>query len=293
MLLAPPDFLLEKAKNIRLAFFDIDGTLLDSQGQVADAVKVAIKKLQAMGVTTAIASGRPYFAAQFLVESLGLNGAGSFYTGAHLYDPRTQTTLAHTLLANEDAARVLAEAQRRSLYLEVYAQDGFYLEQSAEPLNSLHEQIAQVHSAHLRALPQRGDLGQIAKQKPLSKLLIGVNLVEQGDVISELEILFPHLLFARAYLSKFPEWQFASVIAGSANKQNAFDQLLAYHGVSAEQVIAFGDAESDIDFLRMSALGVAMDNAAESVKQVADWVTTSADEAGVAYAISTLFPELN
>ncbi len=269
------------AADIRLAFFDIDGTLLDSRGQIHPQLYSAIAHLKSKGIKTAIASGRPYFAARFLVDELGINDAGMFYTGAHLFDPRSQQTLLEVPLPSADALAVVQAAQRLDLYAEAYTPTGFYLPQ--------HTEISRVHAAHLRVNPELSDLTSVVMHNNVSKLLVGVNRVTQGDKISLLEQQFPQLIFARAYLAAYPDWQFASVIAGAATKQRAFDFFLDHHQLAAHQVIAFGDAESDMDFLQMAGIGVAMGNANENVKAVADWVTKSADDAGVAYALEQLF----
>lgn len=280
MPMLPPDAVLSAANDIRLAFFDIDGTLLDSYGQIHPLLYPAIARLKSKGIKTAIASGRPYFAARFLVDELGINDAGMFYTGAHLFDPCSQQTLLDIPLPREDALAVVRAARALDLYSEVYTPSGFYLQEQSE--------ISRVHTAHLRINPEVGDLAGVVMRSSVSKLLIGVNRVSQGDKISIVERQFPQLIFARAYLAAYPEWQFASVISGAATKRRAFEFLLQHHQLDAHQVIAFGDAESDMDFLQMAGIGVAMGNANDNVKAVADWVTKTADEAGVAYALSQL-----
>lgn len=272
--------LLTAAAEIRLAFFDIDGTLLDSDGQIHPQLYPAIARLKSKGIKTAIASGRPYFAARFLVDELGINDAGMFYTGAHLFDPCSQHTLLEIPLPVADALAVVRFAQALDLYAEVYTSSGFYLQEQTE--------IGCVHAAHLRVNPELADLAAVVMRSSVSKLLVGVNRTVQGDKISVLEKQFPQLIFARAYLAAYPDWQFASVISGAATKQRAFDFLLHHHQLKPHQVIAFGDAESDMDFLQMAGIGVAMGNANENVKAVADWVTKAADEAGVAFALSQL-----
>lgn len=278
----PGAHLLAAAAEIRLAFFDIDGTLLDSHGQIHPHLYSAIGTLKSKGIKTAIASGRPYFAARFLVDELGINDAGMFYTGAHLFDPGAQQTLLEVPLLAIDALAVVQAAQALGLYAEVYTPSGFYLQEQTE--------ISRVHAAHLRVNPGLDDLAAVAMRGSVSKLLVGVNRVTQGDKISILEKQFPQLIFARAYLAAYPDWQFASVISGAATKWRAFDFLLHHHQLKSHQVIAFGDAESDMDFLQMAGIGVAMGNANDNVKTVADWVTKTADEAGVAYALEQLFP---
>lgn len=283
MLSAATPELIEKARAIRLAFFDIDGTLLDSRGQILAPVREQLARVQALGIKTAIASGRPLFAAQFLIDELALLDAGMFHTGAHLYHPAQQRQLSATPLSSVAAAQLLQAVQALGIYCEAYTQSGFYLAELAP--------IAAVHARHLRVEPQIAQLQDLVAQQPVFKFLIGVKPAEQGDLIAQLELAFPELIFARACLSAHPEWQFASIISGKATKALAFEQLLAYHQLQAHQVIAFGDAESDMDFLRMAGLGVAMGNAGSQVKAVADWVTKTADEAGVAFALESLIAD--
>ncbi len=276
-----PSHLINAANDIRLAFFDIDGTLLDSHGQLRPELFSAIKLLKARGIKTAIASGRPYFAARFLMDELGIQDASMFYTGAHIYDPQSRKTLLDTPLKGEEALAVFAAANAMGLYAEAYTDSAFYTEQSTE--------ISKVHAQHLRVNPILNGLADVINRFDIAKLLLGVNRTRQGDLLSTLEAQFPDLIFARAYLTAYPDWQFASVISAAATKQRAFDYLLRYHNVQAHQVISFGDAESDMDFLRMAGIGVAMGNANPNVQSVADWVTQTADNAGVAYAINQLF----
>lgn len=276
-----PSHLVNAANDIRLAFFDIDGTLLDSHGQLRPELFSAIKLLKARGIKTAIASGRPYFAARFLMDELGIQDASMFYTGAHIYDPQSRKTLLDTPLKGEEAQAVFAAANAMGLYAEAYTDSAFYTEQSTE--------ISKVHAQHLRVNPILNGLADVINRFDIAKLLLGVNRTRQGDLLSTLEAQFPDLIFARAYLTAYPDWQFASVISAAATKQRAFDYLLRYHNVQAHQVISFGDAESDMDFLRMAGIGVAMGNANPNVQSVADWVTQTADNAGVAYAINQLF----
>lgn len=281
-MMQPGAHLLAAAADIRLAFFDIDGTLLDSHGQIHPHLYAAIANLKSKGIKTAIASGRPYFAARFLTDELGINDAGMFYTGAHLFEPRSEHTLLEVPLLVADALAVVQAAQSLDLYAEVYTPSGFYVQE--------HTEISRVHAAHLRVNPEVYNLAAVVKRSTVSKLLLGVNRVTQGDKISILETQFPQLIFARAYLAAYPDWQFASVISGAATKRRVFDFLLDHHQVQPHEVIAFGDAESDMDFLQMAGIGVAMGNANDHVKAVANWVTKTADEAGVAYTLGQLFP---
>ena len=75
------------SRPLKLAFFDIDGTLLGLDGDYSARLARAISALQKAGVKTAVASGRPKFAADFLIDELGLEAAGLYCTGAHIENP--------------------------------------------------------------------------------------------------------------------------------------------------------------------------------------------------------------
>lgn len=292
---------------IKLAFFDIDGTLLGLDGQYSDAVKRQCQRIQAMGIKTAIASGRPPFACQWLIDELKLLDTGMFYTGAMLYNPRTEQVLKHRALARagvNGVAEVLSRAQALGLHCEVYSEHGYAVE-TITPITA-------VHAKHLRTQPQVVNLTEYSQSQSVVKLLIGYcdtavtnaknitssdcksngvhPLPARTDIIAQLEQEFPSLVFARAYLAAHPEWHFASVIDAKACKYQAFDELLAHHGCTQEEVIAFGDAEADIPFIQQAGIGMAMGQANESVKQAANYVTAPVWDDGVAQALEYWLP---
>jgi len=63
-------------------------------------------------------------------------------------------------------------------------------------------------------------------------------------------------------------------------------KYLAYAGIAQEDTIAFGDGPNDFDMLEYAAVGIAMGNAVEGLKSMADFVTKGIDEDGIAYALS-------
>lgn len=86
---------------------------------------------------------------------------------------------------------------------------------------------------------------------------------------------------------EFNRWhpEFADVNAKGNTKQNGIDAVLKYLGMDKGEIMAFGDGGNDIGMLAMAGIGVAMGNAADDVKAVADYVTSSVDEDGIARAL--------
>ena len=76
-----------------------------------------------------------------------------------------------------------------------------------------------------------------------------------------------------------------TLTAKGNTKQNGIDQIIRHFGIKLEEAMAFGDGGNDISMLRHAGIGVAMGNANDDVKAVADYVTTSVDENGIANAL--------
>jgi len=261
-----------------LIFFDIDGTLLDTQGNYSSLLKQELERLSNKGVKLAIASGRPAIAAQFLFDDLPLTDAGLFCTGAELYNPKKRQHLQLHYLNLDDIKKINQRVEGLNIYCEYYASD-FYTKG-----NDLD--IASVHSEHLRVVPKCLMFTEICNKKiPITKLLLGVNNKKNPGVLETLAIDFPQFEFAFAHFLARPDWLFASVVSQSANKAMGFDHLLEFHGVASSEVMAFGDSHSDILFLDKAGLGLAMGNANDNVKSAANMSTLSADKDGVAQAL--------
>lgn len=71
------------------------------------------------------------------------------------------------------------------------------------------------------------------------------------------------------------------IISKDGGKDHGIRRILEVHGFTREESIAFGDSDNDLEMLEFAGIGVAMGNAAESVKEVADYVTSHIDEDGI------------
>lgn len=276
------------AREVKLIFFDVDGTLLDSAGQFSPELVHELARLKARGLALAIASGRPPFACQFLFDGLGLVDTGLFYTGSLIYKPDSQLTLLRHSLAQRDALALFQQAQSQGLYFELYDQQRLIVDTE---LNVAPHILAE-HCRQLRIDPSCEALEPLLltdRESPWVKVLLGED-TEQSNKLAALEEQFPELHFAYAKLPAYPNWRFASVIPAAADKNRAFDTLLDHYQLRPEQVMAFGDAGSDKVFLSRAGLGVAMEPAAKDVKACADFVCPSSDENGVARALAAFFP---
>ncbi len=268
-------------RDIQLVFFDVDGTLLSTQGTYSENLKTQIRRLHKRGIKTAIASGRPSYAARFLIDELNIHHMGVFCTGAEIYDPSEQHheqlhTLDHVLVSE-----LYQRAKASGVYCELYTP----LFHSVDSV--CH--ISQIHARHLHVQPKIIDGATLIYQSlPIIKLLLGSNTENNPLALQYLEEAFPEVEFAYARFPARPTWEFASVINAKASKKAAFDYVLQHYDILPENVMAIGDSQSDITFVQLAGAGVAMANGSDDLKAVADYITLHTDDDGAAFALQTL-----
>ncbi|MGI1677977.1 MAG: HAD family hydrolase [Cellvibrionaceae bacterium] len=285
--------------SIKLAFFDVDGTLIGSDGKYSERTKKSIARLHDNGIKTAIASGRPPFAAQFLFDELGISDTGLFYAGAAIYDPKKQsylksnflnrlnkglgdnfTSTFHSEQLSVDLLQLISVIKEKQLYSEVYTEDSFYTK-------CKQSEIYKAHSKVLRSEAGEQTLDSIVESKMVFKLLIGTDVNHCSLALIESD--FPNYDFAYAKMASHPNWMFASITSTLSSRKKGFDYLCEVHDVTSDEVIAFGDAQSDQVFIENAGVGVAMGDAPKEVKLSANIVTETADENGVAKIIEQIF----
>ena len=118
---------------------------------------------------------------------------------------------------------------------------------------------------------------------PVNKLIIIDDPARIPDIRRD---LLAHLGEERAsVLTSLP--QFLEVLPRGTSKGAGLAWLLKDMGVSPERVLAIGDGENDIEMLELAGVGVAMANGHEHLKRVANYITLTNDQDGVAHAIKT------
>lgn len=86
---------------------------------------------------------------------------------------------------------------------------------------------------------------------------------------------------------EFGRWHptFVDITAKGNTKQKGIEHMLAHFGMDVSETMAFGDGGNDIPMLKYVNTGIAMGNATDNVKEVADYVTKTVDEGGIAFAL--------
>lgn len=249
-------------------FFDIDGTLVSFQThRIPDSTVEALERAKTCGHRIYIATGRPMAIVNNLSQIEHLidgyittNGAYSF-VGDEL--------VACNPIPREDVDYALAEAKAQDFAMIISGRQGFGL-WNAKPI---------VKQLFVDGLGVDADT-----------LSLDVDAALQGEVL-ELTPFVTHdqelRLMAGMPASQSARWHplFCDVTSKQADKGQALLAMARHEGFALEQTIAFGDGGNDISIVKTAGIGVAMGNANEELKAVADYVTTAVDEDGIMNAL--------
>lgn len=261
---------------IRLIASDLDDTLLNQHSQVSPETKAMVQAVMAKGVTFTLATGRMFQASAPFAKELGLAQEQPIicYNGA-LIKRVSGETIYEKNLSTKLAAQIVKYAQGKGWTVNAYYNDELYVAE----INQYVREYAESVQVEAHAV---GDLVEfiLADAKGLSKLLIVSEPSETIPRLKELKAILGKKVHMVSSRDKFIE-----ITNAEAHKGAALMWLAEQMGLKASEVLALGDSNNDLTMLKMAGVGVAVANALDSVKQVADEQTATNYEHGVAQAI--------
>lgn len=260
-----------------IVFLDIDGTLLDSRHQVMPCTRSHLQHLQQRGVPIILCSARSPKGVNLVAEQAGLTGPVACYNGGLIID-RDHTILRDVGIDIQQAMdfkRFVAE-RFPDLVVSAYLYNVWLAEDPQNPLILQESEIS-------GCTPLKGSMEQVAfAASHIHKLLCMGDAMRIRALQKEIPQHFPQLMALRSKAT------YLEILPRESTKGSAAQVLLAHYGLDAEQAVAFGDNDVDIDMLQYCGFGVAMGNAPKQVKEAADYVTASNDQEGVYIALNTL-----
>lgn len=260
--------------------FDLDGTLLNSEGKILPSSLVAIQRAKAQGKKVVLVTGRHHTAVKPYYYELGLDTPVVCCNGTYLYQMETDTVLAANPLTAEKAQKILDLAYQYGSHVLLYSRDAMNF---------------QTFNPHMEKFKAWAESCALAVRPNVQQVPDLYHFITSGDIIWKCVISAPSREVMLKVVNELPEDQFSCEwswidrvdIANVGNsKGGRLLELLATWGVQPEQVIAFGDNHNDTSMLTTVGLGVAMGNAEEEVKQQAKLVTKSNDDDGIAQVLA-------
>lgn len=261
---------------IKLVVVDLDGTLLNELSQLSEGNEAALKKAIEQGVQIVIATGKTRISAATIIEKLGLTTPGIYLQGLTIYQSDGSISYQKTL--EPDIARqVITFAEDRGY--DVIAYSG-----SRILARSVGKKAEELATKYGEPMPEGvGPLQNILEEMPIHKIIA----MKEGEPrkIKALRWQLEMQLDGKARLVQAMIDDMVEILPPKASKGIALQTLLKQMGISANEVMAIGDGENDIEMLQLAGIGVAVGNADAKLKAVADHVVGGNDVDGVAEAL--------
>ncbi len=265
----------------RLLVLDIDGTVTNSQKEVTERTRKAVLQLEEKGVRVAIASGRHPRGVLPIARTLDFHKSGNFilaYNGAKIIDVRQNACVYERKLPAYLPARLWKDAKKYGLGILTYTDHALIAGTKPDAYMELESQISHIPIEYHEDFCRFVDFS-----------VNGCLFTGPPEDIEAIEPVLSHRYFHETQIFR-SEPCFLEVVGKNVDKAYSLKHLLEILGISREEMVCCGDSFNDISMIRYAGLGVAMANAREQVKDVANYITErDNDHDGVAEVIEKFF----
>jgi Cof subfamily protein (haloacid dehalogenase superfamily) len=263
-----------------LGAFDLDGTVLRRNLRITQDTIAALQSLRERGMRLVVATGRRFEEAREHAGRLGFADRDPVICyGGSMVRRMNGETLLHRTLPGSLGVEVLEWAAERDLHARAFL-DGHIITSPDTPAAQDH--LRRYVEPVISVVDSPADWLRNSKEEP-TKLVIVDRPDDIGGWLGEAQTAFAGRLFVTRSLPHYVE-----IGSLQGTKASALGFLCERWGIEPERVLAFGDADNDIDMLRFAGHGVAVGGMTGEVREAADRVVPGVDEDGVAGYVETL-----
>ncbi|HEY32854.1 MAG TPA: HAD family phosphatase [Dehalococcoidia bacterium] len=265
-------------KRPRLLVVDIDGTLINQAGVISDTDRQALASARQAGVHVALSTGRVTQACQKTLELLSLDGYHVFFDGALVADVHGDIEVYVEPVLPELVKEMGEFAYQQEMRIELFSSTHLYVKQE--------DWGTEIRRKFFGLEPTVTDLSQVWLQERIIK---GTLVMRSAEEKAQARLFCRHfegrLNFTWTKTPVYPDVDLVNIISLKVSKGKALEELAAFLGIPLSQVVAIGDGTNDISLLTAAGLGIAVANAPDELKAVADHIVPDVEHSGVATAV--------
>ena len=275
---------------------DLDGTMLNSYGEVTENTKNVIKKTIDKGIDVVIASGRPIDSIKTIAKEIGSKKYFIAGNGAIVYDVQNDEIIYNKYMKREKVLEIIKICEENSISYNVYTDKTILA-------TSLKYNVLYYHKENLKREENKKtnisivqnmyDYVQNMKEETFLKITICDEnkkifdaIMKKMKQIKNIEILdVSHMSrkIIKQGTEEIPiEYYYTEISTQNVDKWNAIEFLMEKDGIKKEEIIAIGDNLNDKKMIENAGVGIAMGGSAPEIIEISDKIADSNDEEGVA-----------
>ena len=265
-------------KPYKLLVVDIDGTLLDKNGAISAEDRDAVAKVGESGIQVALSTGRVTQSSLGVIKQLALDGYHVFFDGALVTNPEKGEEIYVRPISRELLRQTVEFAHQNEITLDFYSSTHYFV--GRETWGS------DIRRDFYLTPPTIVDITKLWQTERIIKAIMTVKSPEEKAKANSFYLHFKDSLsFSWTKTPAYPEVDFINVLAPDVSKGEALAALASFLGIPLTEVMAIGDGTNDVSLLSKAGLAVAMADAPDELKAVADYVTLDVEHNGAAEAI--------
>lgn len=267
--------------NYKLVCVDMDGTLLNSEKKISDRTIEAVKRADEKGVHIVICTGRLFTSAEYYADLLGIKTPIISANGAYIREKDRDEVIYKSILGKENCKRILSIVKRYDLCPNFHTPDSILTDRVDSPYSAymkLGSEAPENKNIKINIIDNWEEAFTKYEDEITKAITVDKDLAKLKEAKEEL-LSIDELEVVSSFTTNF------EVMMKGVSKGRAVDILAGYYNLTKEEVICIGDNENDATMIEYAGLGVAMGNSEEEIKKIADFITDSNDEDGVAKVI--------
>ena len=283
----------------KLVAVDLDGTMLNSFGDITENTKQVIKEKIKDGKEIIIASGRSIDSIKTIAEEIGSENFFIAGNGSIIYDIQKDKIIYEKYIPKNKALQIMEMCEENSIFYTVYTKNTIVT-------SSLQYNVLYYYKENLKKEENKKTSITIVeniceyvknmRDEKVMKILVADNtksifnsIIKKVRNIKDVEVLdVSHMSrkIIRHGTEEIPiEYYYTEISMQNVDKWSAIEYLIKRIEIKKEEVIAIGDNMNDKKMIENAGLGIAMKGSMPEVLEAANYVTSSNNEEGVASAL--------
>lgn len=283
----------------KLVAIDLDGTLLNSYGEVTEENRKIIKEMSEKGIYIVLASGRTISSVKNLATELGADKYIISGNGAVVFDVDKKEIIYNKFLTKQQVLDIAEICEENSIFYNVYSEEEIITKSLNYNVLFYHKENAKKNEDKRTNINIVQDIKKYVEnsdQENYLKITIcEENKVVFNSIIRKIKQIQGLDILDTAYMSRKKikngtndvsiSYFYTEITNENVNKWSAIEFLIEKLGIKTNEVMAIGDNINDKEMIVHSGLGVIMENSSPLMKVYADVITADNNSSGVAKAL--------